>query len=188
LNGPVVTVLSVLPQDSSQHDPRPARDLFGGIMPWWYPWLPLLILAAMLAAIFIWWWRRRGRAVALPGALQVAERELARIDSMRLLEAGEHGRHVVLVVEALRGFLAARFAAVRLSDTSAEILEVLDLPPQLAAKVANVLGQADEARFAETRVSAAAAAKLAIAVREIVREIGDPPPPTTPEERLAEAA
>jgi hypothetical protein len=58
---PTLTVVSVLPADTSNIQPKPPRDVWGANRLWWPLLLLALLLLALLAAL-IWWWRRRKRA------------------------------------------------------------------------------------------------------------------------------
>ena len=55
-----VHVKSVLPADSAQRIPKPARPLFEFGLPWWY-WLLAALAAIGLIGLFWWWWKRRRR-------------------------------------------------------------------------------------------------------------------------------
>jgi len=175
----IVTVLSVLPDDVAARVPKPARGVFAQPLPWWYPWLPFLVLASLLVAIFIWWYRRRGIAVRQPAerALERAQAEFSRIEAMRLVEAGERGRHVVLMVDALREFLAARFAAASPALTSAEILSAIEQGGEApVARLAVLFYETDLVKFAQRPLTSAAAIKLGREAVEIARAIGNPGP------------
>ncbi len=192
VNARPIMVVSVLPADSAARVPKPARDLFAAAQPWWSPWLPLLVLAALLVAIFRWWYRRRGNEVLLPGvgALERSEREFQRIEAMRLIEAGERGRYVVLMVDALREFLAGRFAATSASQTSAELLSAIEdqsdkVPVE---RVAQLFTEADMVKFAQRNLSAATALRLGREAGDIARSIGDPQPVISDEQDREDAA
>lgn len=76
LTGATVFVRSVLPADSAQRVPKPARDLFAPVRPLWLYWLIAATALFILGLLGWWYWRRRRRR-ALAGAdpLVTAERE-----------------------------------------------------------------------------------------------------------------
>ncbi len=168
---PRLFVRSVLPADSAQRIPKPARSLLEppAPMPWWW-WL----LAAAIAALglFVWWRLRRRRAVA--GAtgdpFADAEAEFARIERLRLVDAGEPGRHVALMADVARRYLAARFAHASLANTSDELLAALRGAPTVPHdRLSRMLAAVVPIKFAAARVSAADARALGADARAVVR-------------------
>jgi hypothetical protein len=161
-----VFVRSVLPADSAQRVPKPPRALFEfGILPWW---LWALIAAAIIAiGLLIWWWLRRRRrppAAVIVDPFERAESEFTRIEALGLIEAGERGRYVTLMVEVLRDYLAARFSAAALSQTTTELQRaVRELPSVPQDRLIRLLTEADLIKFARRPVSSDRA-------REIGRE------------------
>src|SRR5262249_35450005 len=127
LTGISVYVQSVLPADSAKRVPKPARAIYEFGQPLWWIWA--LVAAAILARLLgIWWARRRRRRPPLAAPVapyKYAEDECARIEALGLVEAGERGRFVVLMVEVLRDYLAYRYTAAPLSLTTSELLEAL---------------------------------------------------------------
>ena len=172
LAGHKVFVASVLPADTAQRVPKPARPLFEfNVTPWWL-WLALA--AAVLLLLLLWWWRRsrkRSKPVALPDPFAHAEREFARIESLSLIEAGERGRYVALMVEVLRDYLAARYAKAPLSYTSSEVLASLHgertVPNE---RLTRVLTEADLIKFGRRPVTAQRARELGREARTIVAQ------------------
>ena len=154
--GRSVFVVSVLPADSAARVPKPARALFeDAVIPWWV-WALLAAVAALLVGLW-WWWRRRRRGS--PAAIVVdpylrAQRDFKRIDSLGLVEAGERSRHVALVVDVLREYIADRFAHAPLSLTSTELLpatqQVRTLPHD---RLMRILDESDLVKFAKRPVS-----------------------------------
>lgn len=165
-----VFVRSVLPADSAQRVPKPARAL------WEVPGFPWWILAAILAAIAIglaiWWWlKRRGRPKPkVPVDPYVrAQKEFARLESMGLVDAGERTRFVALVVEVLRDYLAARYPEASLALTSREAVAVMRRHPYVSSEqLSRVLHEADLAKFAAFALSEERARMLARDARAIV--------------------
>lgn len=184
LVGHHVFVASVLPADSTLRVPKPARPLFEFAAPLWWLWLALALLALLLLLLW-WWWRRRRRAQP---AVQVdpfayAEKEFARIEALRLVEAGERGRYVALMIEVLRDYLAARYGAARLSHTSSELLAVLRAERAVPHdRLARVLAEADLVKFARRPVTAERSRELGRDARAIVAQehaASSPPSRTT---------
>ena len=166
-----VFVRSVLPADSSLHVPKPVRPIFDVEAP--PSWLWLLIALAVAALLFLlwWWWRRRRRAQGTPSvdAYARATEEFARIERLGLIEAGERGRYVALVVEVLRDYLEARYADARLSHTSTELLIALRGRPTVPhERLGAVLAESDLIKFARRTVSAERARQLGAEARAVV--------------------
>jgi hypothetical protein len=172
LSGHKVVVASVLPADSTLRVPKSARPLFEFTARLWWLWLALALVALILFLLW-WWWRRRKRAKP---AIQVdpfayAEKEFARIEALRLVEAGERGRYVALMVEVVRDYLAARYLAARLSHTSTELLTSLQgeraVPHE---RLGRVLSEADLIKFARRPVTTDRARELGREARAIVAQ------------------
>lgn len=187
LAGRKVFVASVLPADSAQRVPKPPRPLYEFGPPAWWLWAALAALALLL--LLLWWWlrrRKRGAAASVVDPFAQAEREFARIERLRLIEAGERGRYVALTVEVLRDYLAARYADARLSHTSTELLAALRgvraVPHE---SVARVLSEADLIKFARRPVSAEHARELGREARAIVAQEHAASLPTPPAEKAA---
>lgn len=166
-----VYVRSVLPADSAERTPKPVRPVFAepGI-PWWVWALAALALASLLFGI--WWWYRRRRVpvlVAPEDAYARAREEFDRVDRLGLVEVGERGRHVALVVEILRDYLQARYPDARLSHTSTELLLAMrgrEAMPQ--ERLGALLAESDLVKFARRTVSTDRARQLALEARALV--------------------
>ena len=165
-----VFVRSVLPADSAQRVPKPARPL------WEVPAFPWWLLAALLAAIAIglgiWWWmrrRKRPRPVIPVDPYIRAQKEFTRLEAMGLVDAGERTRFVALVVEVLRDYLAARYPDASLALTSREVVGVMRRHPHVSSEpLSRVLHEADLAKFAAFALSEDRARGLARDARSIV--------------------
>lgn len=166
-----VFVRSVLPADTTLRVPKPARPLYENSMfPWW---LWALIAAAIVAiGLLIWWWMRRRRRPPTPVVVDPftrAESEFGRIAGLGLLEAGERGRYVTLMIEVLRDYLAARYAEAALSLTSTELQRsVRALPHVPQDRLTRLLTEADLIKFARRPVSTERAREIGREARAIV--------------------
>jgi len=190
LGGYTVFVRSVLPQDSAQRVPKPPRALFESTpFPWWL--LALIAAAIVVTGLFLWWWirrRRRPKPAVIVDPYERAVAEFQRIEALGLLDAGERGRYVTLVVEVLRDYLAARYAAAALSLTSTELQRTArELPHVPQDRLARLLTEADLIKFARRAVSADRAREIgreASAIVEHEHQASQPVAPA-PQERAA---
>ena len=170
---PTLFVRSVLPADSAQHVPKPARDLLGvrAPVPWW--WWALAGLAALALGLLVWWWIRRRRRVLRPTGDPFADAEAAfvRIERLRLPEAGEPGRHAALMTDVLRHYLAARLDSASLAQTSGELLAALrGVRTVPFERLRRLLDEVDPVKFAAAPITAARARELGDEAKAIVRE------------------
>ena len=168
-----VFVRTVLPADSALRVPKPARPPFPYARPIWWPWL-LLGAAIVLLLVAWWWWRRRSRrpVVVVPvDPYARAKQELDRIEALRLLDAGERGRYVALVVEVVREYLAARYAATSLAMTSSELQRaVRDERFVPRDRLARLLDEADLVKFARRPLSVERARELGREARAVIED------------------
>lgn len=169
-----VYVRSVLPPDTALHVPKPPRDIMAAEPPFWR-WVALALLVVAIIALLLWWYLRRRRRTPAPipvDAMQYAEREFTRVERMGLLEAGERGRFVALMVEVLRDYLALRLPGAAPSLTSTELVRFLrsrsDLPVQ---RLAAILNEADLVKFARRAVTGERAREIGQEARAIAREV-----------------
>jgi len=133
------------------------------------------LLAALLLAALLWWlwrWYRRRRAAPLP-PFETAEREFARVEAMRLIETGEPERHVALMTDVLRDYLAARVDGVQRSQTTNELLAGAAPIRPYSSGLEQLLWNADLVKFARQRVTPADAEALGAQARAIVRQVED---------------
>jgi hypothetical protein len=169
--GESVFVKSVLPADSTKRIPKPPRPLIElSAIPWW---LWALIAAAVVAiGLLLWWWLHRRKTPAAAVVIDPfgrAEKEFQRIEALGLLDAGERGRYVTLMIEVLRDYLAARYAEAMLSLTSSELQRtVRDLPHVPQDRLTRLLTEADLIKFARRPVSGERARELGREARAIV--------------------
>ena len=88
-----------------------------------------------------------------------------------MVEAGERGRFVALVVEVLRDYLAARVDRAIPALTSAELLRAVQSVAGVpVTRLSAVLDNADLVKFARHRISADGARELAREARSIVSD------------------
>jgi hypothetical protein len=178
-----VFVKSVLPADTAKRVPKPPRDLFEvNPFPWW---LWAIIAAAVMGLILLYWWwrtrRRRPKPIAAIDAFKQAESEFERIEKLGLLDAGERGRYVTLMLEVLRDYLAARHSRATLSLTSTELQRVVrDLPSIPQDRLGRVLTDTDLIKFARRAVSSDRARDLGREARAIVAAEHAAAPPAVP--------
>ena len=174
ITGASIFVQTVLPADSSLRVPKPARPIIDQTAPRWWLWALGAAAAALLALLLWWWWSSRRRATTPPveDALVVAEREFARIEALRLIEAGERGRHVALMVDVLRDYLAARYPAGPLSLTSSELTRALHRDDTVPLeRLSRLLDEADLIKFARRVVTGERATELGRETRALVRRV-----------------
>ena len=169
---PSLIVRSVLPADSALRVPKPARPLLPvrAPTPWWW-WL-LAALAIVALGLGIWWWRRRRAGVLPPPGDPYgdAEHEFDRIEKLRLVEAGEAGRHAALMTDVLRRYLAARIEDASLALTSGELLAAVRGAPGVPhERLQRLFATVDRIKFAAAPVSPAEARSLGGEAREVVR-------------------
>ena len=170
---PTLFVRSVLPADSAQRVPKPARDLLGvrAPVPWW--WWALAGLAVLAVGLLVWWWIRRRRRAARPTGDPFADAEaaFARIERLKLPEAGEPGRHAALMTDVVRRYLAARHASASLAQTSGELLAVMrGVQTVPFDRLRRVLDEVDAVKFAAAPLTLARARELGEEAKAIVRE------------------
>ena len=171
-----VMVKSVLPGDTTLHTPKPARDLFRRVVPWWQQWWPALAVVAGLA--LLWWiWRRRrtrgaGDARETLDPYRRALHDFDRLDRLALAGAGERGRAVALAIDVLRGYLAARTPDAPLSLTSVELRHATAGDDRLPhERLRALLAHGDQVKFARGELSEPRAHELAREARAIVEDI-----------------
>jgi len=166
-------VASVLPADTTLHVPKPARDVMAIPAPWWL-WVLVALAIAAIAAL-VWWWLRRRRRLKLITPIDPYEEALAgfaRVQGLGLVEAGERGRYVALMVEVLREYVARIDERADLALTTAELLSSIQEVSLIPAnRLAALLVEADLIKFARRPVTAAQATQLGSEARQIVEQI-----------------
>jgi len=173
LSALTIHVKSVLPADTAQRIPKPQRALFEFGRPWWY-WLLAALAVIGLIGLFWWWWRRRRKRAegAVDDPFADAEGEFERVERLGLVEAGERGRYVALMVEILRTFLSRSIPDAHPSFTTNELLiTVRDNRFVPVNRLALVLADADLVKFARRLTTAERARELGAEARGIVAAV-----------------
>ncbi len=173
LSALTIHVKSVLPADTAQRIPKPQRALFEFGRPWWY-WLLAALAAIGLIGLFWWWWRRRRkrRGEEVDDPFADAEGEFERVERLGLVEAGERGRYVALMVEILRTYLSRSIPDALPSLTTNELLiSVRDNRLVPVNRLALVLAEADLVKFARRATTAERARELGAESRGIVAAV-----------------
>jgi hypothetical protein len=176
LGGLRVHVRSVLPADNAQRVPKPAREPIADPGLWWLRWLLLALALLALVALLLWlarrWWRRRAVAVPAAGAYATAIAAFDRLDAMRLVEAGEGGRHLALADEIVRDYLAARLPEATPSRTSTELRSALAPREEVPhARLEALLELTDLVKFAALPLAGPAAAEGGREARGVVDDV-----------------
>ena len=185
-----IHVRSVLPADTTQRAPKPQRALFEFGLPWWY-WLLAALAAIGIIGLFWWWWRRRRnrKAGEVDDPFADAESEFERVERLGLVEAGERGRYVALMVEVMRTYLARRVPEAHPSLTTSELLVgVRESPTIPVNRLALILADADLVKFARRATSAERAREMGTEARGIVAAIHAAEIKAAEEARLAAEA
>jgi hypothetical protein len=169
---PSLFVRSVLPADTALRIPKPARPLLEprAPIPWW--WWVAAAVAALVIGLGIWWWRRRRRLAQGPTGDPFADAEAAfeRLERLRLVDAGEPGRHAALMTDVARRYFADRFKHASLANTSRELeIALRGVATVPLDRLGRLLAAVDPIKFAAAPVSAAQARSLGAEAREIVR-------------------
>ncbi len=169
---PSLFVSSVLPADTALRIPKPARPILAvpSPTPWW--WWALDALAALLVGWLAWWIVRRRRGVGATGdPYRDANAEFERIEKLRLVEAGEAGRHVALMTDVVRRYLASRLEGVSLALTSGELQAAVRTVPTVPHDaLRDVFASVDPVKFAKAPLAAERARAIGEEAKAIVRD------------------
>jgi len=172
LTFPQLFVRSVLPADTALRIPKPARPILAvpSPIPWW--WWALGALAAVLVGLLSWWIVRRRRGTGATGDPYLdANAEFDRVERLKLIEAGEAGRHVALMTDVVRRYLAARLEPVSLALTSGELQAVVrSIPTVPHDALRSVFESVDPVKFANAPLSADRARTIGDEAKAIVRD------------------
>jgi hypothetical protein len=176
LDLPSLFVKSVLPADTTLRIPKPARPLIEmrAPIPWWW-WLVAAVVA-LVVGLLAWWWARRNRrdGARTGDPYADAKASFERVEKLKLIEAGEPGRHAALMTDVLRRYLAERFSEVSLAQTSHELLTaVRGVPTVSYESLRTLLSAVDPVKFAAAPLGADRARAIGEEAKTIVREEHD---------------
>lgn len=168
-----VFVRSVLPADTSLQVPRPARDPFLRVTPWWQRWL--IAALVLLALVLLWWVSRRFRQPSAavnavrPDPYRQALDEFERIGRLGLVDAGEAGLHAALSINVLRAYIEARNPDAAMSCTSDELMAVLQSDVRFPQdRLLSLLSDGDWIKFARRQIASSRGLELGVEARAIV--------------------
>jgi hypothetical protein len=171
LNGFTVYVRSVLPLDTALRKPKPFRPVVAGTVINWIPWLIAAAILALLGLLVYAWRRWRRHATRGLTALQLAQREFARIDAERLVESGETERYAVEMVRVARTYLATVVPLLARSATTRELAAALHSTSAVPGdRLISILDETDLLKFARERSSVERAVAIGTEARRIVNE------------------
>src|SRR5215207_5564836 len=115
--------------------------------------------------------RRRGEAGPTGDPFADAEAAFARIERLRLPEAGEPGRHAALMTDVVRRYLTQRHESASLALTSGELLTSMrGVPTVPFEKLRRLLDEVDPVKFAAAPLASQRARELGVTAKAIVRE------------------
>ena len=182
LGGHAVFVRTLLPTDSAKRVAKPLRGLLE-ITP--FAWWMLALIAGVIGiALLLWWWLRRRRKAIVVADVDPyvrAQSEFQRVEALGLLEAGERGRYVTLMIEILRDYLAARYSEAGLALTSTELQRSLRASSHVPQdRLMRVLTEADLIKFARRPVGTERARELGREAQAIVVEEHSASQPVSP--------
>jgi len=149
---PAISVLSVLPVDTTDIEAKPPKDVWGANRIWW-PYILLALLLIALAALAYWWYKRRQQVenmvVDVPQVdpRQRALQQLQQIREQRLIEHGQYKQFYILLSETLRGFASALEPDWTTDLTTDELAPRLKRRPEASALL-RLLRSSDSVKFA----------------------------------------
>ncbi len=156
-------IRSLLPADTTLRVPKPAADALDAPSVRWRLWLGLaVVLLLVMASIRRWRRWRRERADAPPDAIGAARAAFEHARALKLLEAGEPGRHLLAHVGVMRRYLAARWPVAGADLTAQELAHALPRGdfPILPERVVSLVTRAEGVAFARARIENSDAQQL----------------------------
>lgn len=170
-----VSVMTVLPADTTEQAPRDARaplPLPGKL--WQY-----IVLGVVLCALLVWLWLRRRQRLVEQGVVSEpepwaqAKTSFAALEALALADAGEPGRHVIANVDVLRAYIARRFPELKATLEAATFFAELDKEdfPVPVHRVKALIERDAVLRFAHAAVTPDEANGLAAEARDIVAQL-----------------
>lgn len=168
---PELFVKSVLPADTALRKPKAARPLLdvNPPTPWW--WWVIAVAAALVLGVGAWWLARRRRGDQPTGdPFADANSAFARVEKLRLLDAGEPGRHAALMTDVVRHYLAQRFETMPLAHTTRELVLAAQSQPSISHDdLQQLLEEVEPVKFAAAPLSVAEAKAIGDEAKSIVR-------------------
>jgi hypothetical protein len=130
------------------------------------------LLAALLGIWRIWIWYRNRRNAPLD-PYDEAQQEFARIEAMRLVDAGEGEQHATLMSDVMREYLARRIPEIERSHTSSELVAASGRIHSAASGLGELLWRTDLIKFARIGLAPDEATSLGATARSIVENVED---------------
>ncbi len=167
-----VYVRSVLPRDTSLRVPKPYRPPVELVAFDWTPWIIAAAIAALLAALLYALKRWRERQARGLRPYEIAEREFARVEGLRLIENGEPERHAVEMTRVMRAYLAAVIPFAMRSATTSELRLALRRAPEAPLeRIVAILDETDAIKFAGRRATAERGRAIGVEARGVVAHV-----------------
>lgn len=180
------STLVVLPPDSLRQDVElaPIRDIRLEQKTWEDYLIYILPVALLLLGVLLWrWFRNRptSQEIVVEPVVPPAPRRPAHLialealdglDRARLWQQGEIQEYQSRLTGIMRQYLADRYGIAAMEETTAEIrksLRAIDLHPQYADKVIDVLQVADLVKFAKATPEESIHQQFLEGARELVR-------------------
>ncbi len=184
---PHVRVASVLPADTSNVQPKPAKGVVGGYgLPW--DWILGALVALLLIALLVWWLiRRRRRRPQVPvrvPPLTARQRALAALDAIEAEHVLEREGAVAFYARAsavLRDYLHTLHPPFGPEYTTRELARMIrqSMSQEDARDLIRLLEASDMVKFAKRRPPAAEAGEERAAMRDWIERY--PPAPAAAE-------
>lgn len=170
-----IAIASIAPSRAAARVPKAARAFFPADRPWWWLWAVMAALAAIGLVLWLamrWWLRRRRRAPPPESPLAIAEHEFESVERLGLLDAGERGRYVALLLEVVRRYLARQFPEATLALTSTELLDAIQANRQVPLPTLRpLLEDGDAIKFARAGVTTDSARRLGREARLLIEAV-----------------
>jgi hypothetical protein len=167
-----VSVMTILPSDTAQRTPRPARGIALLDISNWPMWVLIGAGFVVAAIVGVWLQRRASRPRPPAAPIATAKRAFGRLAALDLVGAGESAKHVAASVDILRDYLAMRNANASQGLTTVELTRALAGDGNVPVnRVAALLTTADEIKFSGQSVDPRSAERLAGEAAAIVSEV-----------------
>jgi hypothetical protein len=167
-----VFVMTVLPADTTDRTPRPARGIALLNVSNWPMWVLIGVGFLVAVIIGVWLQRRAGKPKPPQAAIVTAKKAFGRLSALDLIGAGEPAKHVAASADILRTYLAMR------SDNASTGLTTAELAQSLAGdgavplhRVKELLETADAIKFSGESIDGPSAERLGGEAAAIVNEV-----------------